>query len=87
MKDLNLNQNYQYLKKRELVLYNSINYSFNETADAIWVATGYDLIQCEQLALLIKLRGYATIKTGHSQELLSIAESLEWVGLLNTIIH
>lgn len=85
MKDLNLNQHY--LKKRELVLYNSINYSFNETANAIQLAAGYDLIQCEQLALLIKVKGYTTIKTGNHQELSLTAKLLELAGLFNTIIH
>jgi hypothetical protein len=87
MKDLDLNQKHQHLKKRELVLYNSINYSFNETASLLYLATKYDLLQCEQLALFIKLKGYATIRIGDAQELLSVSKSLELVGLFNTIIH
>jgi hypothetical protein len=87
MKDLDLNQKHQHLKKRELVLYNSINYSFSKTANAIYTATKYDLLRCEQLALLIKLKGYATIKIGHSQELLSVSEALRLVGLFNTVIR
>jgi hypothetical protein len=87
MKNIKLNHNYQNLKTRELVLYNSNKHSFSETADAIWVAVGYDLLQCEQLALFIKLKGQATIKTGNLQELSSIMESLDWVGQFNTVIH
>lgn len=87
MKDLDLKQSYQHLKKRELVLYNSINYSFNETANAIYIATEYDLLQCEQLALFIKLKGHAIIKIGYVQELLSVSETLKLAGLFNTIIR
>lgn len=87
MKDLDLKQSDQHLKKKELILYNSINYSFNETANAIYIAIGYDLLQCEQLALFIKLKGYATIKIGYVQELLLVSESLKLFGLFNTTIQ
>jgi hypothetical protein len=66
--------------ERELVMYDSQNHTFGDAIDAIWIATGHDEIQCEQLAMLIDATGCATIKVGNIDELQPMAETIELEG-------
>ncbi len=65
------------LKQRELILYKNNSYDFVKTSEIIWIATGYNIIQCEQLSLFVITNGFATIKKDHIYNLIPIAESLE----------
>lgn len=65
---------------KELVMYDSPNHTFDDAIESIWIATGHDEIQCEQLAILINNIGYTTIKVGHISELSPMAETLQLEG-------
>jgi hypothetical protein len=65
---------------RELVMYDSNKHTFKDAIETIWIATGHDELQCEQLALLIDSKGYATIKVGDIDELKPMAETIELEG-------
>jgi hypothetical protein len=71
---------------KSLVVFDNNKHTFISTADEIWIATGYETIQCEQLALLIKLKGYAVIKISDIHELIPMSETLELAGF-KTLIH
>lgn len=62
--------------ERRLVMYNSNEHTFGDAIYAIWLATGYDEIQCEQLTLLIDMKGSAVIKIGDGEELKPMLEIL-----------
>jgi hypothetical protein len=83
MKSKNSNKQ-KYLSKgsseRELIMYDSDTHTYDEAIDAIWVATGHNELQCEQLALMIDSIGYATIKIGSIDELQPMAEAIELEG-------
>lgn len=70
---------------RELVMYNSEVHTYEEAIDAIYIGTGHNELQCEQLAILIDTIGYATIKIGCISELKPIAETIELAGFDVTI--
>jgi hypothetical protein len=70
---------------RELVVFDNLKHSLARTSDEIWIATGHDLIQCDQLAILIKIKGYAVIKIGDIHELIPMAETLELAGFKTMI--
>lgn len=67
-------------EEKELVMYDSDKHTFEDAIDIIWIATGHDELQCEQLALMIDSMGYATIKVGHIDELKPMAETIELEG-------
>ena len=71
---------------RSLIVFDNNKHTFFSTADEVWIATGYDMIQCEQLALLIKTKGYAIIKISDIYELIPMSETLELAGF-KTLIH
>lgn len=72
MSSYNLND----VKHKKLVVYKNDNYDFFETSEIIWIVTGYDHIQCEQLAIILLTKGYVTIKTDEINILLPMAEAL-----------
>jgi ATP-dependent Clp protease adaptor protein ClpS len=88
MKSKNSNKP-KYLSKgsneRELVMYDSDVHTYDDAIDAIWVATGHNELQCEQLALMIDSIGYATIKIGSIDELQPMAETIELEGFMVAI--
>jgi ferredoxin-NADP reductase len=83
MKDKKLNKE-EILQRtpneRELVMYDSNEHTYDEAIDAIWIATGHNELQCEQLAVLIDTKGFATIKIGHIEELQPMAETIQLEG-------
>jgi hypothetical protein len=66
--------------ERELIMYDSDKHTYDEAIDIIWIATGHNELQCEQLAILIDTVGYATIKVGHIEELQPMAETIAMEG-------
>lgn len=61
---------------RKLVMYYSDEHLFEDVVDIIWIATGYEKIQCEQLARLIETKGHAVIMIGHIDELKPMSETI-----------
>jgi hypothetical protein len=83
MKSEKLNENNSLERnpnERELVMYNSDKHTYDEVIEAIWIATGHNELQCEQLMTLINTVGYATIKIGHIEELQPMAETIQLEG-------
>jgi hypothetical protein len=66
--------------ERELIMYDSDKHTYDDAIDIIWIATGHNELQCEQLAILIDTVGYATIKVGHIEELQPMAETIAMEG-------
>jgi hypothetical protein len=70
---------------KSLVVFDNNKHTFFSVVDEIWIATGHDIIQCEQLALLIKSKGYAVIKISDVHELIPMSETLELSGFKTLI--
>lgn len=71
-----LNGSQKYMNN--LILYNDDYHSDDEFLNAIWIATGYDVIQCEQFLKLIRLKQFVIIKQGNIiEELLPMMETLQ----------
>lgn len=62
--------------EKRLVMYNSNEHTFGDAIYSIWLATGYEEIQCEQLTLLIDMKGSVVIKIGNREELMPMLEIL-----------
>lgn len=65
------------VKTLKLVLSKDIIHSDDEMDEMIWIATGYDEIQCEQLRMLVNNKGSAIIKTGDIDEILPVYETMQ----------
>lgn len=62
--------------KPKLVIYDSDRHTFDEALRSIWLVTGFEEIQCEQLALLIHLKGHTVIRIGEMEDLIPMLEML-----------
>lgn len=60
-----------------LILYKDTIHPIDEMIEMIWVATGHDDIQCEQLAMLVNSKGKTIIKSGDIDELIPMMETLQ----------
>jgi ATP-dependent Clp protease adaptor protein ClpS len=61
----------------KLILYNDSKHTMVDVIDMIWIATGHDELQCEQLAVLAHTKGNVVIKKGDIDELIPMKETLE----------
>jgi ATP-dependent Clp protease adapter protein ClpS len=48
-------------------------------------ATGYDLVHCEQIAIIAHTKGKAVVKSGEYEELQKINAVLKEIGLVTEI--
>jgi hypothetical protein len=71
---------------QKLIMYRSNDHLFEDVVEMIWIATGHEKTQCEQLAHLIELKGHTVIKTGHIDELIPMSETIKLDGF-KTIIE
>lgn len=62
--------------KSKLVMYDSDRHTFDEALRSIWLVTGFEEIQCEQLTLLIHLKGQTVIRIGEMEDLIPMMEVL-----------
>jgi len=65
------------VKTLKLVLSKDTIHSDDEMDEMIWIATGYDEIQCEQLRMLVNNKGSVIIKTGDIDEILPMYETMQ----------
>jgi hypothetical protein len=72
--------------ERELIMYSSDKLTPEKASEIIWIATGFDVIQCEQLAQLIYSKGFATIKIGDIDELIPMSETILLDGFKTNIV-
>ncbi|MEP7145494.1 MAG: ATP-dependent Clp protease adaptor ClpS [bacterium] len=69
---------------RKLILFNS-NHIWDDVILQIQKATGYDLVQCEQIATIAHTKGKAVIKSGDPDELEPVNIVLREINLITNI--
>jgi uncharacterized protein YehS (DUF1456 family) len=69
---------------RRLILYNS-NHLWEDVISQLKKATGYDIIHCEQIAVIAHTKGLATVKSGKYEELNPINIVLKEINLITEI--
>jgi ATP-dependent Clp protease adaptor protein ClpS len=69
----------------QLVLYNS-NHLWEDVIKQLQKATKYDIVHCEQIAVIAHIKGKATVKTGTLKELTGIDSVLKEIHLITEII-
>lgn len=70
---------------RQLILYNS-NHLWDDVITQLQKATKYDIVHCEQIAVIAHTTGKATVKTGTLKELNLIDSVLKEIHLITEII-
>lgn len=70
--------------QKKLLLYNSAHI-WEEVILQLQKATGYDIIQCEQIAIIAHTKGKAVVKTGETDELFKINNILKEIKLITEI--
>lgn len=69
---------------RKLILYNS-NHIWEDVILQLQKATGFDLIHCEQIAIIAHTKGKAIVKSGEYDELSLINNILKEINLITEI--
>jgi ATP-dependent Clp protease adaptor protein ClpS len=69
----------------QLVLYNS-NHLWEDVIRQLQKATNYDIVHCEQIAVIAHTKGKATVKSGNYKELTGIDNVLKEIFLITEII-
>lgn len=67
-----------------LILYNS-NHVWEDVIIQLKKATGYDIIHCEQIAVIAHTKGHAVVKSGDFEELNPINNVLKEINLITEI--
>ncbi len=70
--------------QKRLLLFNS-PHLWDQVILQLQKATGYDLIQCEQIAIIAHTKGKAVVKTGETEELARINTVLKEINLVTEI--
>jgi len=69
---------------RRLILFNS-HHLWDDVILQLQKATGYDLVHCEQIAIIAHTKGKAVVKSGEYEELQKINAVLKEIGLVTEI--
>jgi hypothetical protein len=69
---------------RKLILFNS-GHLWEQVILQLQKATGFDIIQCEQIAVIAHTKGKATVKSGQISELSRINIVLKEINLITEI--
>ena len=69
---------------RKLILFNS-GHLWDEVITQLRLATGFDIIQCEQIAIFAHTKVKALVKSGTTEELESINRVLKEIRLITEI--
>lgn len=69
---------------RRLILFNS-NHFWDDVVLQLRKATGFDIIQCEQIAIIAHTTGKAVVKSGEYEELKRIDDVLKEINLITKI--
>ena len=69
---------------RKLVLYNSRHF-WDDVVIQLQKATGFDLVHCEQIAMIAHTTGKAVVKSGDYDELIKIDSILKEISLVTEI--
>jgi len=69
---------------RKLILFNS-NHLWDDVVNQLMKATGFDILHCEQIAIIAHTKGKAVVKSGDYDELARIDGILKEINLLTKI--
>jgi len=69
---------------RKLLLYNSMHF-WDEVVIQLQKATGFDILHCEQIAMIAHTKGKAVVKSGNYEELKIIDTVLREINLITKI--
>jgi len=69
---------------RKLVLFNS-NHIWDDVIMQLQKATGFDMVHCEQIAVIAHTTGKAVVKSGEYSELSKIDSVLKEISLVTEI--
>jgi ATP-dependent Clp protease adaptor protein ClpS len=69
---------------KKLILYNS-NHLWDDVINQLQKATGFDLVHCEQIAVIAHTKGKAVVKSGEYEELIRIDSVLKEINLISEI--
>ncbi len=69
---------------RKLILFNSGHF-WEQVIVQLQKATGFDIIQCEQIAIIAHTKGRAVVKSGEYDELSRINSVLREINLITEI--
>lgn len=70
--------------QRKLLLFNSAHF-WEQVILQIQKATGFDIVQCEQIAIIAHTKGKAVVKSGEIDELNKINSVLKEINLITEI--
>jgi len=68
----------------QLILYNS-NHLWEDVINQLQKATNFDIVHCEQIAVIAHTKGKAVVKTGTYEELIKIDNILKEIYLITEI--
>lgn len=69
---------------RKLILFNS-THTWDEVIIQLNIATGFDTVHCEQIAMIAHTKGKAIVKSGNFEELETINNVLREINLVTKI--
>lgn len=69
---------------RKLILFNS-EHIWDDVIDQLQIATGYDILHCQQIAVIAHTKGKAVVKSGDIDELVCTNKILKEINLVTTI--
>ena len=70
---------------KRLILYNS-GHVWGDVIFQLQKATGFDIIHCEQIALIAHTKGKATVKSAEYEELCRVDRVLKEIDLVTEIV-
>ena len=70
---------------RRLYIFNSMHF-WDDVVLQLQKATGFDVVQCEQIAVIAHTTGKAVVKSGDSEELIKIDAVLKEISLITKIV-
>ena len=70
--------------RRSLILFNSGHY-WDEVVTQLQKATGFDILQCEQIAMIAHTKGKAVVLSGDVSKLLPVNNILKEIKLVTEI--
>lgn len=70
--------------QKQLLIFNSAHF-WEQVILQLQKATGFDIVQCEQIAIIAHTKGKAVVKSGEMEELVRINNVLKEINLITEI--
>ena len=71
-------------ENRKLILYNSSHF-WDDVVSQLQKATGFDILQCEQIAMIAHTKGKAVVMSGELEKLSAVENILKEIKLKTEI--